>query len=54
VTLFDHAGAHVPTAGGSWTSTVASLDDDEPLVANLARYGVAVRDPGVLPWIERV
>jgi hypothetical protein len=54
VTLFDHAGAHAPTAGGSWTSTVASLDDDEPLVANLARYGVAVRDPGVLPWIETV
>lgn len=52
VALFDHGGAHAPTAGGQWVYTVASLEDDGQLITSLARYGVAVRDPGVLPYAE--
>lgn len=52
IALFDHAGAHPPTVGGAWTYTMASIHDDERLIMSLKRYGVTVRDPGVLPYAE--
>jgi hypothetical protein len=52
VALFDYSGAHPPTLGGPWTYHTKTLDDDEELLANLSRYGVNVRDPGVLPYVE--
>jgi hypothetical protein len=50
VALFDHSGAHPPTTGGPWTCCTTTLDDDQRLLAGLARYGVTVRDPGVLAY----
>lgn len=52
VGLFDHSGAHPPTVGGPWTCRTRTLDDDSRLFADLARYGVTVRDPGVLPYTD--
>lgn len=52
VALFDHSGAHPPTMGGPWTYRTTTLDDDQQLLASLARYGVTVRDPGVLPYTD--
>jgi hypothetical protein len=52
VTLFDAAGAHRPTFGEPWTHTETPLDDDTALHAELARFGVTVRDPGDLPFAD--
>lgn len=52
VALFDHSGAHPPTIGGPWSHRTTTLDDDQRLLASLARYGVTVRDPGVLPYTD--
>ena len=52
VTLFDAAGPHPPTWGSDWQVVVATLEDDVALHADLARYGVAVRDPGDLPFTD--
>lgn len=52
VALFDHSGAHPPTMGGPWSYRTTTLDDDQQLLASLARYGVTVRDPGVLPYAD--
>lgn len=50
--LFDHAGAHPPTTGGAWTFDSAGLHDDPGLRDSLARYGVEVREPGDLPFVQ--
>jgi hypothetical protein len=50
--LFDHAGAHPPTLGGAWGHDVATLHDDADLHAELARYGVTVRETGTLPYTD--
>lgn len=52
IALFDHAGAHPPTVGGPWTYALATIHNDEQLITSLSRYGVTVRDPGVLPYAE--
>lgn len=52
VTLFDAEGAHPPTWRSDWHVTVSTLDDDHALRAELAGYGVAVRDPGDLPFVN--
>lgn len=52
VALFDHSGTHPPTMGGPWSYRTTTLDDDRQLLASLARYGVTVRDPGVLPYTD--
>lgn len=49
--LFDHAGAHPPTIGNRWDHDVATLHDDVDLHAQLARYGITVRDLGTLPFV---
>lgn len=48
--LFDQAGAHPPTIDGEWTFETFTLHDDADLHTELAEYGVAVRDPGDLPY----
>lgn len=50
--LFDRSGAHPPTMGGRWDYQTMTLHDDEDLHAELARYGVTVRDPGTLPFVN--
>jgi hypothetical protein len=52
VTLFDSAGEHAPTWGSPWEVTVSDPADDAALHAQLAVYGVAVRDPGDLPFAD--
>lgn len=49
VALFDHAGQHPPTHGGTWRVRTARLDRSLDLAGDLARFGVHVREPGVLP-----
>lgn len=52
VALFDTAGAHPPTTGSGWAYTTATLHDDGDLAGELDRFGVTVRDPGVLPYAD--
>ena len=49
--VFDHAGAHSPTLGGEWTFEISRPLDDERLLAELAAFGVDVREPGDLPFV---
>lgn len=51
-TLFDHHGPHPPSFGQAWPHTVSSLQDDPQLVAELARYGIHVREIGDLPFAD--
>jgi hypothetical protein len=46
---FDHAGAHRPSAGGLWSYRSTVLSEVPGLAADLAGFGVVVRDPGELP-----
>lgn len=50
VALFDHAGAHEPSLGGTWPHETTTLHDDEALVDGLATHGVTVRARGDLPF----
>jgi hypothetical protein len=50
--LFDHEGEHEPTYGSGWTVRVARLDDNADVHAQLASFGVTVRDPGILPFAD--
>jgi hypothetical protein len=50
VVLFDRGGAHPPSWGAQWPVAVRTLHDDPALHAALARFGIAVRDPGDLPF----
>lgn len=52
VALFDHAGSHPPSHVGRWLWSERRIDNDEQLVRALHRYGVAVREPGQLPWAK--
>lgn len=51
-TLFDHEGAHPPTYGDEWPYETSTLIDDEELLAEMAAFGVHVREPGDLPYVE--
>jgi len=52
VALFDHQGAHPPSHGGDWSWTSERPDRRADLIEALKRYGVRVREPGQLPWVE--
>jgi hypothetical protein len=49
--VFGTAGDAAPTLGGRWTYREDSLND--PAVADeLAGYGIQVRGPGELPFVD--
>lgn len=50
VAWFDHAGAHPPSYGTGWEVAVTRLEHDDQLIADLAEFGVHVREPGDLPF----
>lgn len=50
--IFDAQGAHPPTHGGTWGVSSRSLHDDDGVRRELARFGVHVREPGVLPLVS--
>ncbi len=50
VALFDHHGDHPPSHAGRWQFQQREIDRDSSVEEALARFGVAVRDPGQLPW----
>lgn len=51
-TLFDHHGAHPPTFGANWPVAASSLHDDPAVLDELDRYGIHVREPGDLPFVD--
>jgi hypothetical protein len=51
-TLFDQHGPRPPSFGAAWPHTTGTLHDDPDLHAELARFGIQVRDPGDLPFAD--
>jgi hypothetical protein len=52
VALFDHAGSHPPSYGTPWTASTSTLHDDEQVADGLAESGIAVHEPGDLPFVD--
>lgn len=50
--LFDHAGAHPPSMGRRWTVEGFDPSEDTELHRDLASFGIEVREPGDLPFME--
>ncbi len=52
VAVFGAAGKKAPALGGVWSWTDRSVHDDPAVVEELSRWGIAVRGPGELPFVE--
>lgn len=52
VALFDQQGTHAPTHEGDWNYVTATLHENGVLHDELNYYGVHVREPGELPYVE--
>ncbi|MEI2638412.1 MAG: RES family NAD+ phosphorylase [Microthrixaceae bacterium] len=54
VAVFGTTGEVAPTLGGTWSFTSHSLDNDPEVARELEDFGITVRGPGELPFVDDV